>query len=592
MRIRFCGFTMHFKHTNPLIMNSLFRYLIILFFIPLGASWPAACLAQDTTSSLGELKNLITDVSLKNGLYNQSIQEKNGSCIVSVKVINTDKQDEEEYEFNFSDLNEYKVNLNATKRSLNISCETSGGKKVIRVYENGSIKGYTNSFTFYASDVENGKSIKDHLEKCILSCRESQTDMTTILGGEPNLDNAINFLKENTKKVSVNDEAWDQQFSVDEAFKAMCSFDVVIEKDGKNMKYNFNAMDINPSTIDFNTKSEFVLVSGQTKGKKKLIEVFENGEKENYVNSFDIYIEDVEEARKYKAALELYTKEAEKLKSNELSKLDGISSLSDLNAFFKSNLTDIAIGDFFAKQTFDYDEAQPYLATFSVDQGELETYKINMVDINENSISFDIKGDKVPVEIHTNDNLNLIQYNKGGEAGKYLDKITIWADDIEAARVLEGTLKKMVIKAKETYQPQIVSGVENPSKEQCVSFLENAFTEVVIGDDAYKLKITPDESNPCKLTYEEHDVTKDKTFHYTFDMQDINNYKTKFNSKGQLAMVYLEIKGEKKLIEISEQGSNSGYTHNLELKARDIENARLIAEAFQKLSLNCTENNN
>ncbi len=573
-------------------MTRLLRYVIITTFIQLSASWPLACLAQDISATLGELKNLVTDVSLKNGLYSQSIQEKNGSCIVSVKVINTDKQNEEEYEFNFSDLNEYKVNLNATKRSLNISCETSGGKKVIRVYENGSIKGYTNSFTFYAKDVDNGKSITDNLQICIKSCRESQTNMETILGGSPNLDNAIGFLKSNTKKISVNDETWEQQFSVDEGFKAICTFDIVIQKDGKNMKYKFNAMDIDPSSIDFNTKNEFVLVSGQTKGKKKLIEVFENGEKKNYVSGFDIYVEDIEEARKYKAAFELYAKEAEKLKSNELSKLDGISALSDLNTLFKSNLTDIAIGDFFAKQTFTNDDAQPYLTTFSVDQGETENYKVNLVDLNASSVSFNIRGNKVPVEMRTNDNSNLVQYNKGGEAGKYLNKITIWADDIESARVLEGTLKKMISMAKETYQPQIVSGVENPSKEQCVTFLQDAFTEVVVDDDAYKLKITPDESNPCKLTYEEHDVTKDKTFHYTFDMQDINNYKTKFDSKGQLAMVYLEIKGEKKLIEISEQGSNSGYTHNLELKAKDIENARLIVEAFQKLSVNCAGNNN
>jgi hypothetical protein len=52
----------------------------------------------------------------------------------------------------------------------------------------------------------------------------------------------------------------------------------------------------------------------------------------------------------------------------------------------------------------------------------------------------------------------------------------------------------------------------------------------------------------------------------------------------------METKGEKLYIEMYEQGIPKGYDNKIDLKVQDIENARLICEAFKSLSSHCSEN--
>jgi hypothetical protein len=67
------------------------------------------CFAQ--SDQLSPLHQNITDVTLKNVVYKQTFEKKNSSCIVSIKILNSVNQKEEEYECNLSDLNEYNIDL-------------------------------------------------------------------------------------------------------------------------------------------------------------------------------------------------------------------------------------------------------------------------------------------------------------------------------------------------------------------------------------------------------------------------------------------------------------------------------------------------
>lgn len=549
--------------------------------------------AQELSNPLNLLQQNVKDVTIKEAVYKQTFQEKNGSCIVSVKILSTDKQDEVEYEFNLSDLNEYKIELNASRQSLNIECETKGRKNVIRVYENGRIKKYTNNFEFYAKDVDNGKLIVEQLKKQVETCNENQNDLANILGNSPDLNLAIQYLKTNIKKVTVNEISVEQSFSVNDEFNALCSFDITHSEDSKNIKYIFNATDINLSSVDFETKNEFVFIQGQAKGNSKLIEVFENGEKENFTNKFEFYVEDIEAGRKIKNVLMYYVGESEKVKSGELAKLDNLNSLIELNDFFTSRLKDESINNVSYSQSFSYDAQNAYMFTFSVvneNKGDAESSLVNLVDLNENGVSFNSSGSGVKIKMKTNGGSNLVKNSQNGEFGKYTNEIELWSSGIEDARILVETLKKMILKANEIYEPSFVSGFVNPTKEQCLSFLTENFTNVVEGDNAFNLELKGEEENSCKLTYKEHDVTKDKTLEYKFDMNDINVYKISFNTRGKEATIYMETKGEKKYIEVFEQGTSEGYNNKIDLKVQDIEKARLISEAFKKLSNYCSDN--
>jgi hypothetical protein len=416
--------------------------------------------------------------------------------------------------------------------------------------------------------------------------------LSNILGESPNLKSAIEYLNANIKTVEVNGISKEQIFTVDNNFNAICTIDITDKSENENTKYSFNAADINSSSIDFETKNEFVYITAQTKGKTKLIEVFKNGEKENYTNSFDFYVEDIEQSRKLKNALEYYVKEAEKVKSGELKQLESLNSLNNLNDFFQNRLKNVSINDVSYSQSFNYDQSIPYMGNLVVineNKGETESILVNLIDINSNSMNFNTSGSGVKIEMETNGKSNLAKNSINGEPGKYTNKILLWSSGIEDARILVETLKKMVTQAIEIYKPNFIEGVDNPTKEQCLSFLNQSFTEVIEGSDAYKVELKEDADNSCKLTYKEHDVTKDKTNEYLFDMNDVNVHKISFNSRGVEAIVYLETKGEKKYIEIFEQGTSKGYNYKIDLKVQDIENARLISEALKKLSSYCAE---
>ena len=549
--------------------------------------------AQESSDQLSTLHQNITDVTLKDVVYKQTFHEKNGSCIVSIKIINSDNQKEEEYECNLSDLNEYKIELKASKQSLKIVCETKGSKNVVRIYENDKIKKYTNKFEFYAKDIENGKLIVSELQNLVKRCTENQNDLPNILGNSPDLKSAIQYLKENVRKVSVNENTLDQGFSVNEDFKALCSFEITDNKNSKNIRYNFNAADINISTIDFETKNEFVYVKAQTKGNAKLIEVFENGEKVNFTNKFEFYAEDIEEGRKFKNVVTYFVQESENLKSQELSNLEKLNSLIELNDFFKTKLKNESINDVSYKQSFTYENPKMYLCTFNVvneNKGELVSSFVNLIDLNKNNVSFNTSGSGVKIELETNGKLNLAGNSINGNPEKFTNKIILWSSGIEDARILVETMKKMISNAGEIYNPNFIEGTDNPTKIQCNTYLNQSFIKVVDGSDAFNLELKEDIENSCKLIYKEHDVTKDKTYEYKFDLNDINIHKINFSSSGKVATVRMETKGEKKYIEMFEQGTSKGYNNKIDLKVQDIENARLICEAFKNLSSHCSEN--
>lgn len=562
-------------------------HLLFYFYLFGFSLFSVTCFAQVSEDAISVLRNNIGEVTIKDKVYHQSFQVKNGSCIVSFEITDAEKQDVIEYECNLSDLNEYKVDLNATKQSLKIECETRGKKNVVRIYENGKIKKYTNSFEFYAKDVDNGKLIVQELKEQVKTCSESQNNVSAILGDSPKIENTIDFLKTNIKKVQVNEAAITQTFSVDNDYSALCSIDVVENSNQKSTKYVFNASDINPASVDFETKNEFVFVEGQTNGNNKLIAVFENGEKQNYTNKFNFYVEDIEEGRKLKNVFEKYVKNANDIKSHEFEKLEKLNSLSELNDFFVSKLTGLTANKTSYKQSFSYKEPTNYICTFTLineNKSETESYNVNLIDLNMSKTNFDTSGDAVKIETETSGKTNLIGYQINGEPGKYTDKITFWSSSIEDARILVGTLYKMIAKANEVYKPNFVLGVDNPNKEQCLKFLNESFTKVVLGDEAFELELKADEENDCKLIYTEHDVSKDKTSEYKFGLGDLNTDQISFDARGQEVKIHLEIKGGKKFIEILEQGTPKGFDNKLDLKANDIESARLITEALKVMS--------
>lgn len=132
---------------------TILRQISVLYFTVFISS---CCFAQKSSNPLSLLHQNISDVTIKDDVYKQTFQGKNGSCIVSFKILNSKNQNEDEYECNLSDLNEYKIELNVSKQRLKIKSKTKS-RDVVSVYENGKIKNYTDKCEFYAKVVAHSK---------------------------------------------------------------------------------------------------------------------------------------------------------------------------------------------------------------------------------------------------------------------------------------------------------------------------------------------------------------------------------------------------------------------------------------------------
>ncbi|MGM0620427.1 MAG: hypothetical protein ACQETJ_05225, partial [Bacteroidota bacterium] len=77
--------------------------------------------------------------------------------------------------------------------------------------------------------------------------------------------------------------------------------------DDTQYDYQFNLKDVDVNKIQFETKKGEALVTIHIKGGNDLVQVYENGEADNFTDEFQIKAKDIEQARKLETALKMMT---------------------------------------------------------------------------------------------------------------------------------------------------------------------------------------------------------------------------------------------------------------------------------------------
>jgi hypothetical protein len=389
----------------------------------------------------------VKDVTLGTKSYKQSIAKGTRPGVMILTIIEADAKTstEEVYTFNLADINPNTVNFKIAGNKFGIEVETLQDNKYIAVRQNGEIKPYTNDILINTAGVDEARDLKTVLSMAApLAIDKLKADMPPA----PSEKDALQKLKTLTTDITVGTKQYLQTLEP----TCLCTI-TQVEKDTKSSKKNtfkFNWMDVNAIGTAIDVTGDKMAIELKMNESKKLIMHSEDDKFNAYDNSIKIYMSDVENARRAKAAID---KAAEKCKATYKEPF-GADANSAFN-WMKTNIKDVTIDETTIKQTFEPVDAGKinkvkYTRTEvnAKGTGSEEVFEFNLSDISPLTVAVDVRGKWLYVSTETDFKGKIIKYYKDGKIMPYTSKIDFAVNDIDNSRNLVTALKRVATSQK------------------------------------------------------------------------------------------------------------------------------------------------
>lgn len=403
--------------------------------IPLAEDIMSQKLAVDTYPEMETwLSENVVNAESGTKSYNQTLvalDDFPGNYRLIQTEITAKSSQEKQYIFNLGDININSMKFNISGSSFSLDFETNRKQKLIKVLESGAPKGFDDEIEIFTNNVEEARDIKNILTKAVPLAEDLVEGSIQKFEA---LQPALDFLGKYVQNIDYGDESMEQSVEGDCLLKI-----TQVDSDAKSTKKTaaeFNLIDINGNLIDFDVASGKMFVEFATKESLDLLKMSENDEFDGYDDELKIYAENVEVARRIKAALEDAIRICER---------DYIDPFADMAVeqkitWLTENMDEVRVGDKTITQTFErIDESDPEkikLTKLEVDAkgGQEEIFEFNFTDINPKSIQYKIGSKTLAISFETKFKEDIIKYYKDGEIENYQDGFELSMTDIEAAR--------------------------------------------------------------------------------------------------------------------------------------------------------------
>jgi hypothetical protein len=481
------------------------------------------------------------------------------------------------YEVNVADLDQYAVKEQTQKDLINVVLAVKNKQKLVKVYKNSEVQPYDDQALIVAKDIENARQISDAIKKAIPSAEKVMESRLKLSG----YDAMVNWLVANVKTVTIATKSYKQTLVKGDKVGSV-KF-TLIEADAKTSveeTYTFNLADLNPNRVNFKITGNKFGVEFETLRDDKFIAVTRAGEVKPFINDLVIVANSVDEARDLKTVLTLVAPLAiEKVKAD----IPAVASEKDALNRLKSFTTNVTIGT----KEIQQDLEPNCLCQFTQVEKDPKTstknlYKFNWIDINALGSNIDVMGDKMFIEIKTNEGKKLIMDTENDKFKGYDNAIKIYMPNVENARRAKAALDKAVEKCKAVYKEPfgndangVFAWIKNNIKD--VSIDETTFKqtlEAVEPGKINKVKYTRIEVNPKGSGAEEV---------YEFNLSDISPLTVEVEVKGKWLYVSIETDFKGKIIKYYKDGKIMPYTAKIDFVLNDIETSRNMVSALQKV---------
>jgi hypothetical protein len=246
------------------------------------------------------LKSLVKDIKINEKQLTQTIEPQ---CVTTVTQINQTASSTEKsvYVFNWMDLNPNVTKIQTTGDRMFIEATALDKKAIIMYSKNDKFEGYKNEVNLFTEDIEVARRLLSVANKAIEKCKTDYKEPFNNTGTD-----ALSWLKKNTGDVTVEETTMKQTLDgSDGANPAKLKYSRITVKGNTSSEeiFEFNLADINPTTVEVQTRGKWLYVKFETNFKAKIINAYKDGKIQPYVSTLDFVMKDVETSRGAIAAL-------------------------------------------------------------------------------------------------------------------------------------------------------------------------------------------------------------------------------------------------------------------------------------------------
>ncbi len=393
------------------------------------------------------LANNVKDATYSDETYAQSLQpDPQYAGKVNLSIVETGRSSKQaDYSFNLADININTVRFDISGSEFGLEFETKRKHKLIKYAEDGESKPFIDDIVIKTNNVEEARDLQTVLTLII---PEAEKQVEASFPKFNNKEEALAAVSSGTKVLTYGDNTFEQTFNAD------CLAEYVIteisESKSEKKQHNFNWIDINDKVIDYDISGSKMYIELITNKKQKLMKVIENGEVDPYDESFKLYCEDAENARRLQYAIK---KSIELCRKSYRPAVPSTSLKAKID-WLTGAVKEVREGDDTYSQSLSLVE-EGDLKKFKFTKIEIDEkgssehiYEVNFADLNERNIDFDISGRSISVVVETNFKEKIIKFYKDGEIQNYEDEFTIHANNVEESRNLIRGLVDIVTMSK------------------------------------------------------------------------------------------------------------------------------------------------
>lgn len=360
------------------------------------------------------------------------------------------------------------------------------------------------------------------------------------------------------------------------------------KKKGKSQttEYAFNLADLDENLVREETRRDLKYITAGVGGKQNMIEIFEDGEQQNYDDEISILVSDSKAADELRDKLRTIIPVAKEMDRQRLN----INGYGEMVTWLETNISDFtSAGDTYQSslrsQTGDeliYD----YILTKKDSKGSSTTvYTFNLADLDPYSVKLDVRGKSIGVQAGTERDQRFVTIMEDGEMKNYDDEIDFMLGDIDSARDLAEVLRLVIPEAIEKRTQMLVP------TEDLTAGLEafgQALTDFEQEDEKFKHQY---EAN-CYTTYrlQETDGKGSTTENsYEFHLGDLADNNVSIKVSGKDIYVVGAIKNGDDYIKNFRDGEQRNYTDEVDFRANGVENAKSLAFLLRQVAKGCAE---